>query len=370
MAGEQGDQERTLEPSERKLEKAREEGRFPQSRDLSFVLMLGVGALALSLGGPRVWAAAGRMVSGALSFSGTQSPLEHLAGWASGPLLEFGLWLLGFLLLAVVAGALAPMSLSRLRPVFALRFDPSRIDPVAGLARMFSGRNLFALVKGVVVTLAVIGVGAIYFLFQRDSLMLPPTAALPGALARLSAVLGRGLQWLLGVVVIVAAVDATFQWMTFRREMRMSLQDIKDENKESEGSPEIRARVRSLQRDASRRRMMKAVETADVVVVNPTHFAVALRYDRDRMDAPTVVAKGVAEVALRMRGLAAEHGVPLAESPLLARWLSAHVEIDSVVPAGLYAVVAQLMAWAYAARSGDGPPVLLASLDDDLPPPP
>ena len=179
--------------------------------------------------------------------------------------------------------------------------------------------------------------------------------------------LGEGLLWLLAVVLVVAAVDAAFQWLSFRREMRMSLQEMKDESKESEGSPEMRARIRSLQRNVSRRRMMAAVEQADVVVVNPTHYAVALRYDTDRMDAPMVIAKGTDEVALRIRAVASSHGIPVAESPALARWLSAQVELGAPVPPGIYSVVAQLMAWAYAIRAGTDHQVRLPELDADLP---
>ena len=371
MAGEQGSsEEKTLEPSERKLQKTHDEGRFAQSRDLSFLLMLAASALAVVLAGPRVWAATQRMVTEAMHFSVREDPLQHLERWANGPLLAFCAWLLGFMALAAVFGALAPLALAKFQPVFALRFDPSRLDPLAGLGRMFSGRNLFALIKGVLVTVAVILVGAGYFLLQRDSLLLPPSAALPAAVARLASVLGNGLLWLLAVVLVVAVADAAFEWLTFRNELRMSLQDMKDENKESEGSPEIRARLRSLQRDTSRRRMMSAVEKADVVVVNPTHYAVALRYDTDRMAAPTVIAKGTDEVALRIRELARKHDIPLAESPMLARWLTAHVELGAAVPPGLYGVIAQLMAWALATRAGGGGVIRLADLDASLPEPP
>ncbi len=352
MAAEQGSEDRSLEPSERKLQKAREEARFPQSRDLSFLVLLLVAALVLLLGGTRMLAAAARLLTEALRFNGRDDPLQHLARWASGPLIEFGLWLFALLGAALVAGALAPLALNKLQPVFALRFDLSRLDPVAGFARMFSTRNLFALLKGVVVTAIVIAAGAGFFLSQRDSLMLPPSASVAASVARLVELLSSGLWLLAGVVLLIAAADASFQWVTFRKEMRMSHQEVKDEMKESEGSPEIRARLRSMQRETSRRRMMAAVEKADVVVVNPTHFAVALRYDRERMEAPTVIAKGTDEVALRIREIARAHDVPLAESPLLARWLSANVEIDATVPPRLYAVIAHLLAWAYDTRAG------------------
>lgn len=368
MSSEQSSEDKTLDPSDRKLEKAREEGRFPQSRDLSFVFALGLAAAAVMLFGSLFWSATEDLVTGAMQWDGRDDPLEHLKRWGSGPLLGFGLLIGVFLILAGALGALAPLALTRFQPVFSFKFDLSRLDPVAGFGRMFSAQNLFALVKGVFVTLTVLAVGVGYFLFQRDSLMLTPSAAVEAAVLRLGAVLGGGLQWLMLVVVVIALADASFQWFNFRRDMRMSLQDMKDENKESEGSPEIRARLRSLQREASRRRMMSAVEKADVVVVNPTHYAVALRYDRDRMEAPVVVAKGADEVALRIRELARANGVPLAESPLLARWLSSNVELGAAVPLHLYAIVAQLLAWAYATQQGSNlalPPHLI-HIEDSL----
>ncbi|MDH4393175.1 MAG: EscU/YscU/HrcU family type III secretion system export apparatus switch protein [Aquabacterium sp.] len=364
---EQGGEERSLEPSARKLEKAREDGRFPQSRDLSFLLMLLTVALLVPLAGPRMVQVTRLMITEALHWSAQDAPMAHLARWAGGPLVDFGLWLGGLLVLVLLVGALGPLALARFQLVFAFKVDFARLDPVAGLGRMVSGRNLFALAKGVVVTLLVLGVGTAYFLLQRDGLMLSPGAAVAAAVARMLGVLGQGLLWLMAVVLVVAAVDAAFQWLSFRREMRMTLQEMKDESKESEGSPEMRARIRNMQRNVSRRRMMAAVEQADVVVVNPTHYAVALRYDTDRMDAPMVIAKGTDEVALRIRAVAGSCDIPIAESPALARWLSAHVELGAPVPAGIYGVVAQLLAWAYAIRTGTDRQVRLPALDDDLP---
>ncbi len=364
---EQGGEERSLEPSARKLEKAREDGRFPQSRDLSFLLMLLAVALLAVLAGPRLVQVTSRLVTEALRWSPQDAPLVHLARWASGPLVDFVLWLGGLLAVALLVGALGPLALARFQPVLAFKVDFGRLDPVAGLGRMFSGRNLFALAKGVVVTVLVLGFGVGYFLLQRDGLMLSPGAAVTAAVQRMLQVLGVGLLWLLAVVLLVAVVDAAFQWLSFRREMRMTLQETKDESKESEGSPEMRARIRNMQRNVSRRRMMAAVEQADVVVVNPTHYAVALRYDTERMDAPMVIAKGTDEVALRIRALAGSHDIPVAESPALARWLSAHVELGAPVPPGVYSVVAQLLAWAYAIRTGTDRQVRLPELDADLP---
>ena len=366
MAEEQSSAERTLEPSQRKLEKAREEGRFPQSRDLSFLLLLAVAGLFGWLAGAQLWRATAGLVVGALQFGRQADPLQHLVQWSSGPLLHFCGWLLLLLGLCWLAASLGPMTLSGLRPVFSLRLDLSKLDPVAGLARMVSKRNLFALAKGVLVTLAVLALGALFFLAQRDSLMLAPSASLVGALSRLGSMLGSVLMLLLAVVTLVAAIDASFQWRSFRGEMRMAHQEMKDEMKESEGSPETRARIRTLQREGSRRRMMAAVATADVVVVNPTHYAVALRYDPAGMAAPTVVAKGEDQLALRLREQAKAHAVPVAESPALARWIHARVALDQAVPVSLYPIVAQLLAWAYDARANPLPRPLPAEIDAEL----
>lgn len=359
--GDEG-QERSLEPSQRKLDKAREQGQFPQSRDLSFLLIAVLVWVSVTIGGRQAWSVLQGMVRSALMLKGPEDPLVHLQRWAQGPLLSFVLWLVVFLLLVFVLAVAGPLALVKFRPVFAPRFDLSKLDPIAGLGRLASGGNLFSLVKGIVLTCLVLLVSAVYFYGQQDNLIPTPTVSLPASLALMSGVLGRGLQYLLVVLMVVAISDASFQWFNFRSSMKMSLQDQKDESKESEGSPETRGRIRSLQREASRRRMMSAVAKADVVVVNPTHFAVALRYDGDSMAAPTVVAKGTDALALRMRSLAAEHRVPVAEAPSLARWLSAHVDVDHPVPQEAYSVVAQLLAWAYATRESPDAPVPLPPL--------
>jgi len=364
--GDEG-QERSLDPSERKLERAREEGQFPQSRDLSFLLIAVLVWVLVTIGGHQAWSVVQDMVRGALVFTGPEDPMVHLQRWAQGPLLWFVVWLVAFLLLVLVLAAAGPLALVNFRPVFAPRFDLSKLDPIAGLGRLASGSNLFSLAKGIVLTFVVLLVSIVYFYHHHDSLTPTPTVSLPASLALMAGVLGRGLQYLLLVLMVVAIADATFQWFNFRSSMKMSLQDQKDESKESDGSPETKGRIRALQREASRRRMMSAVAKADVVVVNPTHFAVALRYDEGSMEAPTVVAKGIDAVALNIRALAAEHKVPVAEAPALARWLSARVDIDQSVPQEVYAVVAQLLAWAYATRDSPDVPIPLPPLGIESP---
>jgi flagellar biosynthetic protein FlhB len=290
------------------------------------------------------------MFRGAFQF-GHEDPLETVSRWLQGPLAIFALWLLGFLVVGVLAGLAGPLLLNAGRPVFRLKLDLSRLDPVAGIGRMFSVRNLFALAKGLAVTILLAAVALVYFYGAFDSLLLAPTASLSGAMTRLASLVGQGVLWIMAAVAAIALMDTAFQMSSFRREMRMTYQELRDELKESEGSPEVRQRLRSLQRSRATRRTMAAVEQADVLIVNPTHYAVALKYQIDTMAAPIVVAKGADEVALRMRSMALSSAVPVAQAPSLARWLTARVDVGEPIPPTAYAVVARVLAWAYEAKA-------------------
>jgi flagellar biosynthetic protein FlhB len=168
---------------------------------------------------------------------------------------------------------------------------------------------------------------------------------------------GHALIALTAALVLIAAVDAPFQIWQHRQDMRMTREEVRQEHKEAEGSPEIKGRIRALQRELAERRMMEEVPKADVIVVNPTHYAVALRYDDRSMRAPRVVAKGVDLMAARIREVATEHKVPIFEAPPLARALHRHVEIGDEIPAGLYVAVAQVLTYIFqlrAAKAGGG----------------
>jgi flagellar biosynthesis protein FlhB len=362
MAEEAGAQEKTLEPSPRKLQKASEEGRFAQSRDLTFVLTLVLSVVFVTLAGTSFWQAVVRLVEQALRFD-SEDPLQAAQRWVGDALVGFSWWMAGVLVLAAISGLLGALLLNSGRPVFKLRFDPSRLDPIAGIGRMFSVRNLFALGKGVLVTILLSGVAFTYLYASADHLLLAPTASLSAAMARMGALIGFGALWIVAAVAAIALIDTAFQLTTFRRELRMTYQEMRDEIKETEGSPEVRQRIRMLQRSAARRRMMSAVEKADVLVVNPTHYAVALRYRSDSMVAPLVVAVGVDQVALRMRAVATDALVPVAEFPALARWLVSHVEIGQSIPPVAYAVVARVLAWAYDTQSGPGSRVDMPAIE-------
>lgn len=346
---EDSDLEKTESASARRLEQAREEGQVPHSRELATFISLMVGVAALYVlgrwGGHRMM----ELVRNGLNFErqkafepeGMQQVLAQLA--------TDGLLTIAPLLLAsVVAALVTPFLMGGwVFSTSALKFDLTRLDPLQGLGRMFSTHGLAELVKATLKSVLVASVGVWVVWRERDhlfSLMLQPLATSMddfASLVLLSALL------IVGSLAVIAAIDVPFQLWEYHRRLRMTKDELRQEMKEQEGDPQIKARIRAAQREMSRRRMMSNVPTADVVVTNPTHYAVALKYDPDRAGAPIVVAKGADVVAGKIRELAREHNVPILEAPPLARALFAHCELEQQIPAALYTVVAEVMAWVF-----------------------
>jgi flagellar biosynthetic protein FlhB len=345
-------QERTEEPTERRLEKAREEGQFPQSRDLTTLFLLSGFVLLLMSAGPLLIERMVRMMGHALRFSDVDRFQDFLLEFGADSVLSVMLVLVIFVAAGWILSMLAPLILIAFKPRFALRFDLSKLDPIAGIGRIFSLRSLAELIKTVLKASLVLGVGVGYLVAVVGSVRMLVAVGFEDAIAAVKHLLMVGALLLLAPLVLIGGGDAWFQWFNFRRQMRMSLQEIKEEMKESEGSPEVRAQQRQRQRAMASSRMVAAVERADVVVMNPEHFAVALRYDPERMQAPVVLAKGQDAVALRMRDAAIEHGVPVAPLPPLARWMYARLDVGANVPAALFEAVARVLAWAYNAKEG------------------
>lgn len=343
-------QERTQEPTERRLEKAREEGQFPQSRDLTTLVLISSFALVIMMTGPSLTDQMVRMVRHALKFSDPDRFVDFLAEFATNSMLGVLLWMSLIVLVGWVVSAVAPLFLTGFQPRFAFKFDLSRVDPIAGLGRILSIRSIAELIKNVLKASLVLGVGITYLVGLVGSVRMLAAVDFADAFAGVREILLLGAFVLIGPLVLIGGGDAFYQWFSFRRQMRMSLQEIKEEMKESEGSPEVRARIKQRQRQMATGRMIAAVERADVVVMNPEHFAVALRFDAERMAAPIVIAKGQDAVALRMREAAEEHGVPVAPLPPLARWMYARLDVGAPVPAQLFEAVARVLAWAYHKR--------------------
>ena len=225
-----------------------------------------------------------------------------------------------------------------------------RLNPAKGLARVFSLNGLAELAKALAkFTVLALTAGLLLWRDMGSILSLGGQGLAP-ALSGAASLLLNSFLVLCGALVSIAALDVPYQYWRHHQQLRMNRQDLREELKETEGRPEVKSRQRALQREVARRRMMQEVPRADVVVTNPTHFAVALRYRPETMAAPRLVAKGADLVAQRIRGLAAEHGVPLLSAPPLARALYHGTRLGQEIPAGLYQAVAQVLAYVYALR--------------------
>ncbi len=354
-------QDRTLPATARKKEKARAEGQVARSRDLGHFAAFAAAALALVGLAPWIVETLTEGLARGLRFDvrylgGTQPMVERLAAggwhlvWAAVPV---GLLMVAVALAASVASGGWNFTWKALSP----KFD--KFNPVTGLGRVFSMQQVGMALKACFLAL-VLGVIGASFLWQSVPRFAQAVQiSLPAALPHAAGTVWAGLLLLLLAMGAFALVDVPLQHFMWLRQLRMSHQDVKQEHKQAEGSPEIKARVRGRMREMANKRMLAAVPKADLVVMNPTHFAVALRYDEATMTAPRVVAKGADLLAMRIRDVANAAQVPVLQAPPLARALYAHAQLDREIPTALFAAVAQVLAWVFqlrAARSGRGLP--------------
>lgn len=348
MAENQDDsQDRELEPTERRIQRAREQGQLPQSRDITtFALLLGFIIFILT-GGPLLMRQLVVMMQSGLQFSKPITLVDHISEWTSGAFLIV-LLVTGVILLIIwIISIFAPLFLVNFKAYFALQFNLERLDVFAGLARMFSVNVLLEVVKNIFKTILILGVSAAYlyglFTFLRSIINLDFNLALENT----SSFIVNGFILLMAPLLAIAIGDAFLQLFNFRKQIKMSPEEMKQELKESEGSPELKARMRQRQRQIASSRMMSAIERADVVLANPEHYAVAIRYDPERMSAPIILAKGSDALALRIREVATEHKIPIAQIPPLARYLFNQLDIGESIPAPLFEAIAMVLAWAY-----------------------
>lgn len=345
-------QDRQLPASQRKIEKARTEGQVARSRDLGHFGAIAAVVLLLAALAPQISAWLGRLLAQGLSFDATlmahpEAMVQRLAALAL-QMLAVLLPLFGVMVgVAIAAGVLAGgwnFPLKPLAPNF------GKINPLRGLGNLFSGQQLTQTLKACLLALLLGGVAALYlsrqWLHHAELLSMP----LPAALASGAGLVQGGLLLLCGVLAAFALVDVPLQRLMLARRLRMTAQEMKQEFKEIEGNVEVKAKIRLRMREMANRRMLAAVPQADLVVMNPTHYAVALKYDEHAMAAPRVVAKGADLLALKIRDLAREAKVPVLQAPPLARALYAHTEIDQEIPARLFGAVAQVLAWVYQLR--------------------
>ncbi len=361
----QSDLEKTEPASPRRLEQAREEGQVARSP----VLATGCAALWL-LGAPLAASLTGLMEQ-SLSFGreaafGDHAMVERLTEQGRAGL-GMMLPLLGIVLLvALVAPMLMNGWLFSAKP---LQPDLSRLDPLKGIGRIFSLAGLIELGKALAKALVVGGIAALAIHQQVDDIIglaFEPAAQALSHAGRITLIIAAFV--VLGMALIVA-IDVPYQLWNHQRKLRMTKDEVRREHKETEGDPHLKARIRSLQREAARKRMMAEVPKADVVVTNPTHYAVALAYKEGRHGAPRVVAKGSERVAARIRELAREHRVPIVEAPPLARALYRHTELGDEIPQALYTAVAEVLAYVYQLRRFDAHGGRAPALPERLPVP-
>ena len=357
MAEEDSGQERTEDPTPKRLEDARKKGQIPRSRELNTFAVVMAGVAGCGLLAQYMAVKLERILRGNLRLDRAdvfepRAMTEHsLATLFDGLLL-----LAPFLGLMTVVALLAPIALGgwvfsweSLSP----KFD--KLNPLAGFKRMFSVRGLVELLKSLLKVVLLAAVAALIFQAFGDEVLRLADEDLHQALAR-----GLDFLWLASLLlaaglVVLVAIDVPYQLWDHHRKLKMTLQEVKDEFKESEGRPEVKSKIRQLQRERAQQRMMDEVPKADVVVTNPTHFAVALRYDQHSGGAPTVVAKGTDLIAAQIRNKAAEAGVPLVAAPPLARALYYSTELEQEIPEGLYLAVAHVLAYVYQLRAAKGP---------------
>ncbi|KEZ78041.1 flagellar biosynthesis protein FlhB [Salinisphaera hydrothermalis] len=369
---EDSDEEKTEDPTPQRLEKAREEGQVARSRELTTFLML-VTAIA------GLWMTSGWFVDAVLTVGrtgfgfgpGVADDPSRMMSHIVGQLFTIARGIAPLLGLLVIMALVAPNLLGGLViSSKSLKVDFNRLNPIKGLGRVFSANAAAELGKAVAKSV-LIGSVAAGFIYAHLGEMIglagqDPATAIVHALRLV--IFCCALMVLAFVVVV--AIDVPFQIWSHHKKLRMSLKDIKDEHKENEGDPQIKARIREQQQRMARSRMMAAVPDADVVVTNPSHYAVALAYDGERMGAPRVVAKGADEVAARIRELAAEHRIPRLAAPPLARALYRHADLDAEIPAALYTAVAEVLAWVYQLDRArrDGGPAPDTPRDIEIPP--
>ena len=345
--------ERTEEPSQRRLQEARERGQIPRSRELTnFAAMIGGSAAFVAVGGTLAGHLS-QMMRRSLSIDAKSLRTTDAMSAALGDaaisavtaiLPVFGA-LIGMVLLASVVLGGWNFSTKALAPDF------SRLSPLAGLKRLFGLHGVSELAKALLKCFVVGAVCAgIVSWISGDVLSLARMAP-RAAISRGAGLVSWAFVWLCASLALVAVVDVPLQIFQFKRALRMTRQELRDESKELDGRPETKQRIRQMQQTLARRRMMHKVPTADVLIVNPTHFAVALKYDSKKMRAPVVVAKGVDLVAANIRRIAEEHRVPVFESPKLARALFRSTDLNKEIPSGLYVAVAQILSYIFRVRT-------------------
>jgi flagellar biosynthetic protein FlhB len=357
MAAETG-QERTEQATPKRLREAREKGQVPRSKELNSMALLMAAAGGFLLMGETVLTGMQDILSNGLAIENVRDMDKYSVVEMLGSTLVQSLLVVApiFLLLTVVV-IMTPVGLGGWSfSTKAISFKWEKIDPIKGVGRIFAWRGLMELVKVLAKFGLVAAISAMILWSLIDEILGLGAESLKPALAHVANLCGWSFLASSSALILIAAIDVPFQLWQHAKQLKMTKQEVKDEAKETDGRPEVKGRIRALQQELSQRRMMEAVPEADVVITNPTHYAVALRYDQYNMQAPVVVAKGTDLVAARIRMVADQNSVAIVSAPPLARALYASTDLNREIPAGLYVAVANVLSYVYqlnAIEAGD-----------------
>ncbi|WP_051216253.1 flagellar biosynthesis protein FlhB [Ferrimonas futtsuensis] len=349
MAENSSDQEKTEEPTAKRLQQAKEKGQVPRSKELGTTFVLVGAAIAMMIFGQAMAQSLTSVATSLFTLSRKQVFDVGEISMVFGRILsEVGLPVLGFVLFLTVAAFVGNILLGGMTFSWkAAAPKMNKFNPLSGFKRMFGIQAVVELVKAIakfsVVALVAWMLLSLYF----DDIMSISTGTPFAAIAGSVSLLNKLFTFLCCSLLIIVIIDAPYQLWNHNKQLKMTKQEIKDEHKDSEGRPEVKGRIRQLQREMSQRRMMSEVPKADVVVVNPTHYSVALKYDKEQARAPLVVAKGSDEVALKIREIAREYEVPVISSPQLARAIYYSTKLKKQIPDGLFTAVAQVLAYVF-----------------------
>lgn len=346
-------QEKTEEASSRKIEKAREEGQIPRSRDLTTTAVLMVAALGLLffaefMGSKLIGLTRENFILNRATIYDPNAMIAHLASAIYDGLFSIAP-LMGLLLVASIVGPIAlggwNFSGKAMEPKL------SRMDPLAGLKRMFSMKSLIELLKALGKVLMILGATIWLLQFYSQDMFRLVDESVGNAIVHSLEISIFATIALSATTILIAAIDVPLQIYEYNKKLKMSRQDQKDESKDTEGKPEVKGRIRQLQREMAQRRMMGNVPQADVIITNPEHFSIALKYDPESMDTPIMIAKGGDHMALKIREIANAHNIEIIQSPVLARAIFYTTEVDQEIPSGLFLAVAQVLAYVFQLRN-------------------
>lgn len=354
MAKENSDgQEKSEDPTAKKKSKARSEGQVPRSKELNGFLVLVTGGLCFMFLGHILLQFVASTAEAYLQvdrelLKDPRSIVNQVQTTVHG-LVKTLLMFLSVIILATIASPMFMGGFNFSTKAFAPKL--SKLNPWSGLKRMFSKSSLVELLKAVGKFMLIAPVAVMLVAWQAPKLMILPRMAIEGAMASAIDILIWTFLLLSASIIIIVLIDVPFQMWNHNEQLKMTKQEVKDENKNTEGNPEVKGRIRRLQQERAMQRMMGQVAEADVVITNPTHYAVALRYDQSSDDAPILLAKGKNLVALKIREIAQENDIMIMESPPLARSIFHTTEVDQEIPTGLYMAVAKVLAYVHQLRA-------------------